>query len=658
MDSVGQSVPNTRPVHGIRLYHDRDATRSASAPASIGVPSNGSSKVFRFFESLVDPYGPYGVTDTPPRTLFAFLWDYSRPFKRFYALSALLSVVFAGVEVGLIVYLGRVVDLLTSNDPAEVWTGHGLELVLAAAFMLVCLPLIQMLGVLILNNTILPNFGALIRWRAHVQVLRQSVGWFENDFAGRIANRVTQTPLAAGEAVYNLFDSITYSIAYVAGAVALLWSADIRLVTPLLIWLVLYLLLLRWTVRRVGPASKATSDARSQVTGRIVDSYTNIQSVKLFAHHDRELLHAREAIERSRRAFGREMRLYTIMNTLLVWLNGFLVVSVVGWAIGLWMNDAASAGMVAAAAALTLRLNAMTDWIMWAVSTFFRSLGIVAEGMETIAQPIDLVDAPDAAPLECSGGAVVMERLSHHYGRGVGGLDSVSLEIAPGERVGLVGRSGAGKSTLVKLLLRFYEAERGRILIDGQDISKVTQDSLRRAIGMVQQDGSLLHRSVRENILYGRADATERDIVAASKQAEAHEFVLGLRDAEGRCGYDAHVGERGVKLSGGQRQRIALARVILKDAPILVLDEATSALDSEAEAAVQSTLYGVMEGKTVIAIAHRLSTIARLDRILVLDGGRVVEQGSHSQLLAMGGLYALFWNRQSGGLIGTSETAV
>ncbi len=614
--------------------------------------------MFRFFESLVDPYRPYSVTDTPPRTLFAFLWDYSRPFKRFYALSALLSVVFAGIEVGLIVYLGRVVDLMTSYDPAEMWTGYGLELVLAAAFMLVGLPLVQMFGVLILNNTILPNFGALIRWRAHVQVLRQSVGWFENDFAGRIANRVTQTPLAAGEAVYNLFDSITYSIAYVAGAAALLWSADIRLVTPLLIWLILYLLLLRWTVRRVGPASKATSDARSQVTGRIVDSYTNIQSVKLFAHHDRELLHAQEAIERSRQAFGREMRLYTIMNTLLVWLNGFLVVSVVGWAIGLWMNDAASAGMVAAAAALTLRLNAMTDWIMWAVSTFLRSLGIVAEGMETIAQPIALVDAPDARPLECSGGAVVMERLSHHYGRGVGGLDSVSLEIAPGEKIGLVGRSGAGKSTLVKLLLRFYEAERGRILIDGQDISKVTQDSLRSVIGMVQQDSSLLHRSVRENILYGRADATEHDIVAAAKQAEAHEFVLGLRDAEGRCGYDAHVGERGVKLSGGQRQRIALARVILKDAPILVLDEATSALDSEAEAAVQSTLYGVMEGKTVIAIAHRLSTIARLDRILVLDGGRVIEQGSHAQLLTMGGLYAVFWNRQSGGLIGTSETTV
>ncbi len=613
--------------------------------------------MFRYFESLVDPYAPYRVVDTPPRTLFAFLWDYSQPFKRYYALSALMSVIVAGIDVGLIFYLGRVVDLLNSGGPAEVWARYGLELVLAAVFLLVGRPLIQVLSVVLLNNTILPNFGTLIRWRSHVQVLRQSVGWFENDFAGRIANRIMQTPTAAGETVYHVFDAIAYSIAYVSGASVLLWSADIRLVTPLLVWLGLYLVLLGWTIRHVGPASKAASDARSQVTGRVVDSYTNIHSVKLFAHHDRELSYAREAIEHTRQTFGREMRLYTIMNVSLVLLNGFLIVGVVGWAIGLWMANMATVGMVAAATALTLRLNSMTDWIMWAVSAFFRSLGIVAEGMETIAQPIELVDALNARPLEFRRGAVVVERLSHHYGRGAGGLDSVCLEIAPGEKVGLVGRSGAGKSTLVKLLLRFYEAERGRILIDGQNIALVTQDSLRQVIGMVQQDSSLLHRSVRENILYGRADASENEIVAAAEQAEAHEFIVGLRDAEGRCGYDAHVGERGVKLSGGQRQRIALARVILKDAPILVLDEATSALDSEVEAAVQSTLYGMMEGKTVIAIAHRLSTIAKLDRILVLDGGRIAEQGSHGELLARGGLYATFWSRQSGGFIRTDEVA-
>jgi len=613
--------------------------------------------MFRMFESLVDPYVPYRATDTPPRTLFAFLWDYSRTFRRFYACSALISVAVAGIEVAMVFYMGRVVDLLNSGGPTEVWTGYGMELVLAAAAILVGRPLIEALGIALLNNTILPNFGALIRWRAHVQVLRQSVGWFENDFAGRIANRVMQTPLAAGEAVHHVFDAITFSIAYIAGASALLWSVDIRLLVPLLVWLVLYLALLVWTVRRVGPASKASADARSKVTGRVVDSYTNIHSVKLFAHHDRELAYAREAIEHVRRTFGREMRIYTIMDVSLVLLNGFLIVGVVGWAIGLWMADAASVGMVAAATALTLRLNAMTDWIMWAVSAFFRSLGIVAEGMGTIAQPIGLVDVPGARPLEFRQGAIAVERLSHHYGRGSGGLASVCLEIAPGEKVGLVGRSGAGKSTLVKLLLRFYDAERGRILIDGQDISTVTQDSLRRVIGMVQQDSSLLHRSVRENILYGRADATEDEIAAAAKRAEAHGFILGLRDSDGRSGYDARVGERGVKLSGGQRQRIALARVILKDAPILVLDEATSALDSEVEAAIQSTLYGMMEGKTVIAIAHRLSTIARLDRILVMEDGGIVEQGSHAALLARGGLYATFWNRQSGGFIGTSGVA-
>ena len=613
--------------------------------------------MFRIFESLVDPYVPYQVTDTPPRTLFAFLWDYSQPFRRYYAWTALVSVIIAAIEVGLIFYMGRLVDLLNTSAPGDVWVRHGLELVLATGFILVGYPLIQTLGLALLHQTILPNFGALIRWRAHVQVLRQPVGWFENDFAGRIANRIMQTPLAAGEAIYHVFDSIAYAIAYIFGAAVLLWNIDIRLVLPLLIWFALYLLLMNWVVRRVGPASKAASDARSEVTGRIVDSYTNIHSVKLFAHHDRELSYAREAIEQSRLAFGREMRIYTVMSISLAILNGLLIIGVVGWAIGLWVTGAATVGVVAAATALTLRLNAMTDWVMVAVSTFFQSLGIVSEGMETIAQPVELVDSPDAAPLKFHRGAVKLEGLSHHYGRETGGLHSVNLEISPGEKVGLVGRSGAGKSTLVKLLLRFYDAEGGRILIDGQDIAGVTQDSLRRVIGMVQQDSALLHRSVRENIRYGRADATEEEIVTAAKQAEAHEFILDLRDSDGRCGYDARVGERGVKLSGGQRQRIALARVILKDAPILVLDEATSALDSEVEAAVQSTLYGMMEGKTVIAIAHRLSTIARLDRILVLDDGRIVEQGSHAELLANGGLYATFWNRQSGGFLGTDEAA-
>ena len=609
--------------------------------------------MFRFFEKMVDPFVAYPETDTPPKTLFAFLWDYSQPFKRVFAITALLSLVVAAIEVGLIWYMGRVVDTLSTGTPSEVLDEHWVELVLAALFILVVRPIMQGLDAAMLNNAILPNFGTLVRWRAHRQVLRQSVGWFENDFAGRIANRIMQTPTSAGDAIFQVFDAITFALAYLIGAAILLADADPRLVIPLIIWFALYGVLLRWTIRRIGPASQASSDARSMTTGRVVDSYANIHSVKLFAHHDREIEYAREAIEHTRQTFAAEMRLFTVMDVTLVVLNGLLIVAVVGWAILLWSADAASVGVVAAATALTLRLNAMTGWIMWAVSTFFRSLGVVAEGMETITDPITLTDAPDDRALRFDRGEITLDAVSHHYGRGAGGLDGLSLTIQPGEKIGLIGRSGAGKSTLVKLLLRFYDTEGGRILIDGQDITRVTQDSLRRRIGMVAQDSALLHRSVRDNILYGRPDASEAEMIAAAKRAEAHDFILDLSDPQGRTGYDAHVGERGVKLSGGQRQRITLARVILKDAPILVLDEATSALDSEVEAAIQDTLYGVMEGKTVIAIAHRLSTIAHMDRIIVLDQGRIVESGSHAELLAQSGLYAAFWNRQSGGFIGT-----
>ncbi len=606
--------------------------------------------MFRFFENLVDPYCDYPERDRPPTRLWPFMKLYAEPFRRVFFWTAVLSVVVAAIEIGLIYYMGRVVDLL-GGDPAEVLAAHGVELIAVGLFIVFLRPLLHMLDVALLNNAILPNFGTLIRWRAHKHVLRQSVGWFENDFAGRIANRIMQTPPAAGEVVFQVFDAISFSLAYLIGAAILLAAADLRLLLPLLVWFALYALLIRWTVRRVGPASQAASDARSTVTGRVVDSYTNIHSVKMFAHHDRELSYAKEAIEKTRSTFQTEMRIYTKMDMALVTLNGLLIVGVVGWAIYLWAQGTASVGVVAAATALTLRLNAMTGWIMWALTTFFRQLGVVAEGMETIAQPVDLVDDPDAKPLRLVEGKIEIRALSHHYGRGAGGLDRISLSIAPGEKVGLIGRSGAGKSTLVKLLLRFYDPESGQILIDGQDITAVTQDSLRSHIGMVQQDSALLHRSVRDNILYGRPDATEDEMIAAARQAEAHDFILDLADPQGRTGYDSHVGERGVKLSGGQRQRVTLARVILKDAPILVLDEATSALDSEVEAAIQDTLYGMMHGKTVIAIAHRLSTIAQMDRILVMDEGRIVEEGSHSALLAQGGLYAQFWARQSGGFL-------
>ena len=557
----------------------------------------------------------------------------------------------------MIWYVGRLVDLLSTTGPQAVWADYGAEILVVAAAILILRPILLVANVALLHNTILPNFGTMIRWRAHSHVIRQPVGWFESDFAGRIANRIMQTPPAAGDAVFQTFDAVAFASVTVVGAGIMLAGADVRLLMPLVIWFVLYAWLVQWTVKRAGPAAKASSDARSAVTGRVVDAYTNIHSVKLFAHHDMEMRYAKDAIEHARSTFAKEMRIVTKMDLALTVLNGGLIVGVTGWALILWYQGQATVGTVAAATALVLRLNNMTYWIMWAFTSLVQALGVVAEGMETITQPIQLVDAKGAKPLALTEGKIEMDAISHHYGRGSGGLQELSLTVRPGERIGVVGRSGAGKSTLVKLLLRFYDTEAGVIRIDGQDIAQATQDSVRKVIGMVQQDSSLMHRSVRDNILYGRPEASEAEMMAAAKRADAHAFIQTLEDPEGRRGYDAHVGERGVKLSGGQRQRVALARVILKDAPILILDEATSALDSEAEAAIQDALFGVMQGKTVIAIAHRLSTIAAMDRIVVLEDGHIAEQGTHAELLALNGLYARFWARQSGGFIGLEETA-
>ena len=612
--------------------------------------------MFRFFEKLVDPYQPYTVSNTPPRLLWPFLQDYLAPFKKIFWFLGCFSALVAAIEIVLIWYLGRLITMLSDTTPTEFWSSHKVELIAVAGFILTLRPIIQAINTLLQNNAMLPNVGTLVRYRAHRHVLGQSVSWFDNDFAGRIANRIMQTPPAMGEVVFQAFDAITFSIAYLIGAIFLLAEADSRLAIPLLIWAGLYGGLVFWTVRRVGPASEAFSDARSAVTGRVVDSYTNIHSVKMFSQDNQELNYGLEAIEKARTTFQYEMRLYTLMDIGLVALNGLLVVSVVGLGIYLWIIGSASVGVVAAGAALTTRMNGMSGWIMWALTTVFRQLGVIREGMETISSPIDLVDLPDAKPLQIEAAHISILNLTHRYGRNFGGLEDVSLEIKPGQSVGLVGASGAGKSTLIKLLLRFYDIEKGIIQFDGQNISHVTQDSLRSQIGVVQQDSSLLHRSVRENILYGRPGSSEEEMIEAAKKAEAHDFILTLEDPEGRVGYDAQVGERGVKLSGGQRQRVALARVILKDAPILVLDEATSALDSAVEADILETLYGVMAGKTVIAIAHRLSTIARMDHIVVLDEGRIVEEGTHESLLKEDGAYATFWRHQSGGFLATKKT--
>lgn len=614
--------------------------------------------MFRLLESLIDPFRPAG--DAPSDRFWAFVLDHLKPFRGLLAIVAVTGFAVATVETGLIFYAGRLVDLMAAAGPEQLTVRHGVELTAVILLILIVRPIVIVLNIALLNQGMSVNLLDQVRWRAHKHLLGQSVGFFHNDFAGRIANRVMQTGPAVEDSTYMAFEALWYAAAYILGAVLVLTHADERLIIPLVLWLAAYLLLLRGLIPRIGHASMRLSDARSLVTGRIVDAYTNIQTVKLFAHAAREETYARTAMRIHRLRLARLMRLMTLMTAGLASLNGVLIVATVGCAVWLWQIGETTVGAVAAAAALTLRLNGMTGWIMWVLSQLFQYAGMIKEGMETISEPHEIVDAPDAAALAVTGGTIRFHDVEHLY-RGrtnratAGGLRGVSLEIGPGARVGLVGRSGAGKSTLINLLLRFYDIERGRIEIDGQDIGRVTQDSLRQSIAVVTQDTALLHRSVRDNILYGRPDATEAEMREAARLVYADEFIGDLEDPKGRRGYDAHVGERGVKLSGGQRQRIALARAVLKDAPILILDEATSALDSEAEALIQAALGTLMAGKTVIAIAHRLSTIQRMDRIVVLDQGRIAEQGTHAELLQQRGLYETFWSRQSGGFIGTAQ---
>ncbi|MCG8546274.1 MAG: ABC transporter ATP-binding protein/permease, partial [Alphaproteobacteria bacterium] len=519
--------------------------------------------MFRRLESLIDPF--LAVDETPSDRFWPFVLSHLRPFRRVLAIVAFTGFTVALVETGLIYYAGRLVDLMAASGPESFATRHGVELAVVVLLILFVRPLVIVLNIGLLNHGLSVNLLDQVRWRAHKHLLGQSVGTFQNDFAGRIANRVMQTGPAVEDSAYMAFEAIWYAAAYVLGAVLILVNADVRLIVPLAIWLVAYLVLLRVLIPKIGAASKRLSDARSLVTGRIVDAYTNIQTVKLFAHATREEAYARNAMRRHRLRFARLLRLMTTMTAGLAALNGVLIVSTVGAAVWLWQAGDTTVGTVAAAAALTLRLNAMTGWIMWVTSQLFQYSGVIKEGMETISRPHGVVDAPAAPALAVDGGAIAFRNVAHLYGRAAdqpvaGGLRGVDLEIRPGERVGLVGRSGAGKSTLINLLLRFYDVEQGRIEIDGQDISGVTQESLRRAISVVTQDTALLHRSVRDNILYGRPEASDADMREAARLVYADEFIAGLEDPNGRRGYDAHVGERGVKLSGGQRQRIALAR--------------------------------------------------------------------------------------------------
>ena len=607
--------------------------------------------IYRFFETLVDPFEnvPAG---TPPAGLWPYLRTQLAPFRRLIPWIALSGLVVAAVEGGLIFYGGRLIDLMSAAGPAGLWSGHWSELLAVMLAILFLRPALIGLNALLLGQTLSSNLSEQARWRAHKHMLGQSTGFFQNDFAGRLSNRVMQLGPSVEDGIYNVFEALWYAASYILGAALILANVNPVLVIPLAIWLVLYILYVRWIASRVAEASERMSDARSMTTGRVVDAYSNIETVKLFAHGAREERYALTAMKRLRLRFQRFLRLMTEMSFGLNILNGLLIVGVMAPAVALWSHGWATVGEVSAAVALCIRLNGMSGWIMWVTIRLFEQAGVIRESLRSVARPQTVTDRLGAPALRLTRGEIRFDHVSHHYGRGSGGLDDICLTIPPGQRVGLIGRSGAGKSSLVNLLLRFRDLEAGRIEIDGQDVAGVTQDSLRAQIAMVTQDSSLLHRSVRDNILYGRPDATEAEMIAAARRAEAHDFILDLRDPQGRRGYDAHVGERGVKLSGGQRQRIALARVVLKDAPILILDEATSALDSEVEASIQRTLHGVMQGKTVIAIAHRLSTIAEMDRILVLDCGRVIEDGKHVELLAKDGLYATLWARQSGGFMG------
>ncbi len=607
--------------------------------------------MFGFFERLVDPF-PQKAAQRPPDSVYQFCRHYSRGMEPWLLLMAFLTAITAISEALLFGILGQVVDWLSERNPETFIEQSGSTLIGMGIFMLILIPLSNAMRSMVVHQTLMGNFPMSVRWMAHRYLLNQSYGFFQNEFSGRIATKVMQTALAVRDTVMKLLDVMLFVAIYMVTALILVASADPRLCIPLIIWLFFYIIVQRYFVPKMKKIAMVQADARSLMTGRIVDSYTNIVTLKLFSHNNRESAYIRDGMSEFLNTVHPQMRLVTKLNICLWILNMSLVFSTAASGIYLWLNGSITPGAIAIVMSLAIRLTSMSHWILWEISSLFENIGTVQDGINTLSVPSKVNDAPNAKALKVSRGDIKFDSVNFSYNTNETVFENMDLQIPAGEKVGIVGRSGAGKSSLVSLLLRFYDIQSGEITIDGHNIEGVRQESLRSNIAMVTQDTSLLHRSVRENIMFGRPEATEEEMIAAAKKAQAHNFILSLRDNVGRRGYDAHVGERGVTLSGGQRQRIAIARVLLKDAPILVLDEATSALDSEVEAAIQLSLYQLMEGKTVIAIAHRLSTIAAMDRLIVFDEGKIIEQGTHQELLGKNGIYTKLWGHQSGGFLG------
>ncbi len=610
--------------------------------------------MFSWFEKRINPY-PANDAVLPPKGLFAFCWHYSRHASPWLLMGTILVALIAVGEVLLYSFMGDIVDFLTNSDPATFFDENSSTLWLMGIVVVIGLPIISTLHGLVTHQTLLGSYPMSIRWLMHRRLLQHSMSFFADEFAGRVATKVMQTSLAVREAVMKILDTFVYVVVQFLAMIVLLVSIDWRLSIIFLGWFVIYASLLMFFVPKLKVVSQAQADARSIMTGRIVDSYTNIGTVKLFSHAGRELSYAKDSMDPFLVTVFKQMRLVTKLDLGVTYNNNLLLFLVAAVSIWFWSLGNISIGAIAVGIALALRLNGLSHWIMWELAGFFEQIGVVQDGINMLTKPVEINDITGAKSLKAKVGTISYKDVRFHYGKETGVIENLSLDIKAGEKIGLVGRSGAGKTTLVNLLLRYFDLENGQISVDGIDISTVTQDSLRSQIGMVSQDTSLLHRSVRDNIAYGKPDASDEEILDAARRANALEFISGLEDMKGRKGLDAHVGERGVKLSGGQRQRIAIARVFLKDAPILVLDEATSALDSEVEAAIQENLFELMQGKTVIAIAHRLSTISAMDRLIVLDQGAILEEGSHDDLVAQGGIYSDLWSRQSGGFINIGE---